>query len=86
MEKAKPLVLSKFIEELQKEDPDAVVAIENNGYLCNTTKLLQEGWLAGTFYMKKSERSQNKYIMKDEIPADNEKDYDKVIVLCALVN
>ena len=82
----KRLTVKELIDELTKEDPNAVVAIENNGYPQTVTQLNDEGWFAGEFYMKKEPRMQDEYLMEDEIPADQKSNYIKVLVLGAIIS
>jgi len=82
----KGLTVKELREQLAKEDQDAVVAIENNGYPHTTTQMSTEGWMAGTFFMKNDHRIQKDYLMEDEIPADQKAEYIKVLVLGALIS
>ena len=80
---ARRLTVREFIEQLQQEDMDAIIAFENNGYP-NTIVQIEDCWQAGTFYMKREPRIQKEYLIEDEIPADKKSDYVKVLVLGAI--
>ena len=79
MQNGKRLTVGELIEQLGKEDKNALVAFETSH--AGKTVLANECWQAGTYFMKKSPRIQDEYLMEDEVPADTKGDYAKVLVL-----
>ena len=80
MQDGKRLTVRELVEQLKGEDMDALVAFEISGHKGKTI-LANESWQAGTYFMKKSPRIQDEYLMEDEIPNDKRDDYVKVLVL-----
>ena len=79
MQDGKRLTVGELIEQLGKEDKNALVAFETSH--AGKTVLADTTWQAGTFYMKKAPRIQDEYLMEDEVPADKQGDYVKVLVM-----
>jgi len=79
MQDGKRLTVREFIKWLLDEDLDALVAFETSH--AGKTVLANECWQAGSYFMKKSPRIQDEYLMEDEIPVESKGDYVKVLVL-----
>ena len=84
--KEENLTIGELIKHLQKEDQNAVIAIENNGYPYTTTIMSRCGWLAGDYYMLKEHRIQKEYFMKDEIPKGHESLYTKAVIINTMID
>ena len=80
------LKVKELIQALERENQEAIVAIESNSCMQSVTQLNNEGWLGGEFFMRKVPGTQKEYFCLDEIPINETKQYIKVIVINALSN
>jgi len=62
------------------------VAIENNGYPYTTAKMSTMGWLGGINYMTKAHRIKDEYFEKNELAPEELDNYDKILIINALVS